>query len=78
MVRSSSGYLRRRVPVNLAHNWSTWGSAPGDIGASIQGIPSSRLFARGLAVPCGLLAVMGLIPGFNIWFGLVPLSGHEV
>ena len=38
----------------------------------------ARAFARILAVFYGALAVMGLIPGLNTMFGLVPLYGHDV
>ena len=33
---------------------------------------------RAVAVIYALLAVMGLIPGLNTTFGLVPIYGHDV
>jgi hypothetical protein len=36
------------------------------------------MFARALAILYGLLAVLGLIPGLNTLFGMVPLHGHDV
>ena len=39
---------------------------------------SPRTYARALAVLYGALAVLGLIPGLNTLFGLLPLYGHDV
>ena len=39
--------------------------------------PAARLYARGVAVIYALLAVMGLIPGLNTTFSLVPIYGHD-
>ena len=36
------------------------------------------MFARGLTVVYGVLAVMGLIPVLNTTFGLIPIFGHDV
>lgn len=77
-VDSFYGYLLGLFPVNLLHNlvhlaigaWGIWGYA--------NGIPGSRMFARGLAVVYGILAVMGLIPVLNTTFGLIPIFGHDV
>lgn len=77
-VDSFYGYLLGLFPVNLFHNlvhlaigaWGIWGYA--------NGIPGSRMFARGLAVVYGILAVMGLIPVLNTTFGLIPIFGHDV
>ena len=77
-VDSFYGYLLGLFPVNLLHNlvhiaigtWGIWGYA--------NGIPGSRLFARGLTVVYGVLAVMGLIPVLNTTFGLIPIFGHDI
>ena len=77
-VDSFYGYLMGLFPVNILHNlvhlaigaWGIWGYA--------NGIPGSRMFARGLAVVYGILAVMGLIPVLNTTFGLIPIFGHDV
>lgn len=77
-IDSFYGYLLGLFPVNIVHNlvhlavgaWGIWGYS--------NGIPGSRSFARGLTVLYGLLAVMGLIPGLNTTFGLVPIYGHDV
>jgi len=77
-VDSFYGYVMGLFPVNILHNlvhlaigaWGIWGYA--------NGIPGSRMFARGLAVVYGILAVMGLIPVLNTTFGLIPIFGHDV
>ena len=38
----------------------------------------ARNYARGLAIFYGLLAIMGLIPGLNTTFGLIPIFGHDI
>ena len=63
--------LTERLQIHLAIG--AWG-----IFAYTRGIPSSRMFARGLAVLYAVLAIMGFIPGFNTMFGLVPLYGNDV
>ena len=37
-----------------------------------------RSYARSLAVLFGALGVLGLVPGLNTLFGLLPLHGHDV
>ena len=63
--------------VNMLHTavhlaigaWGLW---------AYMGNASPTFFARSLAVLYGVLGVMGLIPGLNTAFGLVPLHGHDV
>jgi hypothetical protein len=43
-----------------------------------MGNASPKFYAQSLAVLYGALGVMGLIPGLNTVFGLVPLHGHDV
>lgn len=71
------GYLLGLFPVNLLHTAvhlaiGIWGLA------AWSGATSPVFYARGLAVIYGVLAVMGLIPGLNTVFGLIPLHGHDV
>ncbi len=77
-VSSFYGHLLGLFPVNLVHNLVHLAIGAWGIFAYTRGIPSSRAFARGLAVLYAVLAVMGFIPGFNTVFGLVPLYGHDV
>jgi hypothetical protein len=64
-------------PINALHNLvhlaiGAWGLY------AFTGFPAARTFARSLAIIYGVLAVIGLIPGLNTVFGLVPLYGHDV
>ena len=71
------GYLLGLFPVNLLHSLvhlaiGVWGVL------AWRRITNPKLFARALAVFYGLLAVLGLIPGINTLFGLLPIHGHDV
>jgi hypothetical protein len=63
--------------VNMLHTlvhlaigaWGLW---------AFMGHASPTFFARSLAVFYGVLGMMGLIPGLNTVFGLIPLHGHDV
>ena len=72
------GYALGLFPVNLLHNLVHLAIGAWGIYGYSRGIPGSRAFARGLTVVYALFAVMGLIPGLNTVFGLVPLFGHDV
>ncbi len=71
------GVVLGLFPVNLLHTlvhlaigaWGLW---------AFVGHASPQRFARSLAVFYGVLGVMGLIPGLNTVFGLLPLHGHDV
>ncbi|HVL78270.1 MAG TPA: DUF4383 domain-containing protein [Sphingomicrobium sp.] len=39
---------------------------------------AARTFAKAVAIVYGMFVVMGLIPGLNTTFGLVPLYGNDV
>jgi len=77
-VSSFYGYLLGLFPVNAIHNLVHLAIGAWGIFAYTKGIPSSRAFARGLAILYAVLAVMGFIPGFNTVFGLIPIYGHDV
>ena len=76
-VDTGYGYLLGLFPINVLHNFV-------HIAVGIWGITTSRTlagslsFARGLAIFYGLLTIMGLIPGLNTTFGLIPIFGHDV
>ena len=59
-------------------------ASPAHIAFGIFGIvayrrfDSARFYARFTAVAYGLLTVMGLIPGLNTLFGLMPIHGNDV
>lgn len=71
------GYLVGLFPVNVLHTAvhlvvGLWGVS------AWSGALSALGYARSLAVIYGVLAVMGLVPGLNTLFGLVPLHGHDI
>ena len=71
------GNLLGLFPVNILHNLvhvaiGVWGiAAARSMGGAVG-------FSKGLAVLYAVLAIMGLIPGLNTMFGLVPLHSHDV
>jgi hypothetical protein len=72
-----NGMLLGLFPVNMLHTLAhlligAWGLA------AYMGWSQPRFYARSLAVFYGVLGVMGLIPGLNTLFGIVPLHGHDV
>jgi hypothetical protein len=71
------GYLLGLFPVNILHSAvhlaiGFWGLM------AWRGMVSPHVFARSLALLYGVLAVMGLIPGMNTLFGMLPMHGHDV
>ncbi|WP_027481648.1 DUF4383 domain-containing protein [Deinococcus pimensis] len=77
VVDSGRGLLLGLFPVNLLHNLvhlavGLWGLASARTASGAIG------FARGLAIFYGLLTIMGLIPGLNTTFGLIPIHGNDV
>lgn len=76
-VGSGYGYLLGMFPVNILHTLvhlaiGVWGLvAMKDFGAA-------RNYARGVAIIFAVLTIMGLFPGLNTTFGLIPLHGHDV
>jgi Domain of unknown function (DUF4383) len=71
------GYLLGLFPVNVLHSAvhlaiGVWGIVAG------RGMTSPKGYARALAIFYGALAVMGVIPGLNTLFGMLPIHGHDV
>jgi hypothetical protein len=72
------GYLLGLFPVNVLHSAvhlaiGAWGLA------AWRGTPAEpRIYARALAILYGGLAVLGLMPGMNTLFGVLPVHGHDV
>ena len=76
-IRAFHGYLLGLFPINVVHNLvhlaiGAWGIA------AARSMSGARGYSKGLAVIYGALAVMGLIPGLNTMFGLVPIHSHDV
>lgn len=64
-------------PVNLLHNlvhlvFGLWGVI------AYRSLASAKLYAKSVAIIYALFAVMGLVPGLDTAFGLVPLYGNDV
>jgi hypothetical protein len=64
-------------PVNLLHNgvhllFGIWGVV------AFRNADMAKTFARVTAVVYAVFVVMGLVPGLNTTFGLVPLFSHDV
>lgn len=71
------GYLLGLFPVNGIHNlihiaFGVWALMV------YKNYAQSRIFCRSNAIIYGLLAIIGLIPGLNTLFGLVPIHGHDI
>lgn len=76
-VDTGYGYLMGLFPINILHNIvhlaiGLWGIA------AYRSFGGARAFARGLAIFYGLLTIMGLIPGMNTTFGLIPIFSHDI
>ena len=71
------GYLLGLFPVNVFHNLVHMAVGVWGLIAS-RTLAGSMSFARGLAIFYGVLTIMGLIPGLNTTFGLIPIFGHDI
>jgi len=77
VVETGYGRLLGLFPVNVLHNlvhiglgvWALFSAAD---------VTGAKLYCRGSAIIYGVLAVMGLIPGFNTVFGLIPIHSNDV
>ncbi len=78
-VDAGSGALLGLFPVNVVHHLVHLLVGVLGIGA-YRAFDTARLYARGLAIVYGVLAVMGLISAVNLHtlFGLTPLFSHDV
>jgi len=77
------GYLLDLFPVNVVHSGvhlaiGAWGLAAWRADHDGHGFGSPKTYARALAILYGALALLGVIPGMNTLFGLVPIHGHDV
>ena len=76
-VTAFHGYLLGLFPINFMHNLVHLAIGAWGIAAS-RAVGGARAYAKSLAVIYGALAVMGLIPGLNTVFGMVPIHGHDI
>jgi hypothetical protein len=76
-VNTDFGRLLGLFPVNVLHNlvhvlFGIWGLA------AYRSYGAARTYGRAVAIIYAVFTVMGLIPGLNTTFGLVPLYGNDV
>lgn len=76
-VDSMYGDAAGTFPVNILHNlvhlaFGIWGVL------AYRRLDSARTYAKGVAIAYGLFMVMGLVPGLDTTFGLVPLFGNDI
>ncbi|MGE5540324.1 MAG: DUF4383 domain-containing protein [Gemmatimonas sp.] len=76
-VNAMHGRLLGLFPVNAVHDlahlvFGVWGIV------AYRTLSGSLLYARVVAIAYGVLVIMGLIPGLNVVFGLMPIHGNDV
>jgi hypothetical protein len=71
------GELLGLFPVNILHSAVHVAIGAWGLMAS-RAMTSAKVYGRSLALLYGVLAVMGLIPGMNTLFGMLPMHGHDV
>jgi hypothetical protein len=77
VVDSMYGDALGLFPVNILHSlvhllFGVWGLA------ASRSWGGAKAFAKAVAIIYGVLTIMGLIPGLNTTFGLIPLFGNDV
>lgn len=77
LVEARYGDALGLFPVNILHDlvhlvFGIWGVA------AYRSLGAARTYAKAVAIIYGVFAVMGLVPGLNTTFGLVPLFGHDI
>lgn len=76
-VTAQYGYLLGFFPINVLHNIVHL--TVGILGiASYPNYKNARLFARGLTIFYGLLAISGLTPVLRTTFGLIPIYSNDI
>lgn len=74
---SSYGLLFGIFPVNGALNGAHLLFGLSGIAAA-RSAGAAMLYARGVAIACALLTLLGMIPGLDDLFGLMPLYGNDI
>ena len=77
VVNQGEGYLFGLFAVNILHNLTHFLFGVAGL-AVYKSLPASRSYLKAVAIIYGAFVVMGLVPGLNTVFGLVPLHGHDV
>jgi hypothetical protein len=76
-IHAMDGRLFGLFPVNAIHSlahaaFGVWGLI------AYRSLSDSVIYARVVAIAYGVLTVMGLIPGLNTVFGLMPIMGNDI
>jgi hypothetical protein len=77
IVETGYGRLLGLFPVNVLHNLIHIALGSWALFAATDAA-AARTYCRGSAVIYAVFAVMGLFPGMNTVFGLVPIHSHDV
>ena len=77
ILSSSHSRLFGLFPVNAVHNFAHIALGLWALLAYSR-YSSAKIFNQSNAVIYAVLAVMGLIPNFNTFFGVMPIHGHDV
>lgn len=78
VVDAGHGLLLGLFPVNVLHNLVHLAFGALGVAAYAGLIMTPVSYARLVAVSYGALTLMGLVPGLNTVFGLVPIYGADV
>lgn len=76
-VDAAYGKLLGIFPVNILHTIVHLAIGLAGI-AAYRRLYSARMYARAVAILFAVLTIMGLIPGLNEVFGLIPLWGNDI
>lgn len=76
-VNQFYGRLFGLFPVNVVHSLLSL-SVGAWAFAAARSVASTTSFSRNVALLYAVLAVAGLVPGLNTFYGLVPLFSHDV
>jgi hypothetical protein len=76
-IDSPHGLLLSIFPVNAALNGAHILLGLGGLAAA-RSVSGAMLYARGIAIVAALLAGMGMVPGLDDLFGLMPLYGNDI
>jgi hypothetical protein len=76
-VDAGYGRFLGLLPVNVLHNLVHLALGLWALVAA-RDVAHARTYCKAVTIIYGALAILGLIPGVNTMFGLVPIFGHDV
>jgi hypothetical protein len=76
-VSTAYGYMLGVFPLNVLHDLVH--IVVGVIGIAMAGrLVAARTYCRAVAIVFAVLTIMGLVPGLDTTFGLIPIFGADV